>query len=74
VPSPWDGPDGTGTVPPVQKHIAQFAHREVIRYSMPGRSPDSRMPSADEMPSHATGAVTKRFVWIRLPLRGQSRN
>ena len=49
---------GTGTVAPARKHIAQFAHREVIRYSMSGRSPDSRMSLADERSSHATGAVT----------------
>jgi hypothetical protein len=38
-----DRSDGTG-LPSAPKHIAQFAHREGIRYSMSGRSPDSRTP------------------------------
>jgi hypothetical protein len=29
-------------------NMAQFAHREGIRYSMSGRSPDSRTPMAGE--------------------------
>ena len=44
--------DGRG-MPSAHKHMAQFAHREGIRYSMSGRSPDSRTPSADEPSSHA---------------------
>jgi hypothetical protein len=52
VPSPSRGrSDGRG-VPSAHKHIAQFAHREGIRYSMPGRSPDSRTPLAHEPSSH----------------------
>jgi hypothetical protein len=31
-------------LPSAPKHIAQFAHREGIRYSMSGRSPDLRTP------------------------------
>jgi hypothetical protein len=45
----WNMPVGLPSVP---KHIAQFAHREGIRYSMSGRSPDSRTPGADETSSH----------------------
>jgi hypothetical protein len=52
------------------QHIAQFAHREVIRYSMPGRSPDSRTPLADEMSSHATGAVTLEIRLDSLTVAG----
>src|SRR5258708_31945432 len=42
-------------VPSLYYHIVQFAHREGIRYSMSGRSPDSRMPCGRRTSSHAAG-------------------
>src|SRR5271156_4197076 len=43
-------PVGTGLrrEPSPLHNMAQFAHREGIRYSMSGRSPDSRTPMAGE--------------------------
>jgi len=46
-------------VSPVHEHIIQFAHREGIHYSMSGRSPDSRVPVANErLPTPLADAVT----------------
>ena len=71
----WPADNGLRQEQSPLHNMAQFAHREGIRYSMSGRSPDSRTPLAGEcLPTPCPGAVTSVFALIRSPLRGQRRD